>query len=201
VYQAIINTTADPDPFSSQTDEEDLVLEPVWATHSSCSHDFLDNTLPSDEAILEAMNVLDRPWDDMHHHSYFLPELVRIEHDYFRSTLSEMVGHIVVPLDMHGIYVEGDMVNISPTIMVNISRIPGKIENVYIVEDCSPEEIQFYMIFSNNFVMYSLGCMERCQGLTPTLSNMRSKLIQMLDLFENILELLILGRPLLLTQR
>jgi hypothetical protein len=51
----------------------------------------------------------DRPWDDMHHRSYFLPELVRIEQDEFRSTLSEMVGHVMVPLDMHGIYAKGNM--------------------------------------------------------------------------------------------
>jgi hypothetical protein len=83
----------------------------------------------------------DRTWDDMHHHSYFLPELVKIKHDDFISTLSEMVGHVVVPLDMQGIYVEGNMENIYPTIMIDISQIPGKIENIYIGVDCSPREI------------------------------------------------------------
>jgi hypothetical protein len=79
VYQAILDSSADPDPVTSQTDEEDPVLRPVWATSLSCSHDFLDETLPSNEAILEAMNVFERPWDDMHHRSYFLPILERIE--------------------------------------------------------------------------------------------------------------------------
>jgi hypothetical protein len=74
------------------------------------------------------MNGPDRPWDDMHHHSYFLPELVRIEHDKFRSTLSEMVGYTVVPLDMHGVYAEGNMANIYPTVMIDICPIPGKFE-------------------------------------------------------------------------
>jgi hypothetical protein len=77
----------------------------VWATSLSCSHDFLDGTLPSDEAIIEATNDSDRPWDDMHHRSYFLPDLERIEQDDFRSTLSEIVDHVIVPLDIHGIYV------------------------------------------------------------------------------------------------
>jgi hypothetical protein len=144
VYQVVLDSTVDPDPVSSQMDEEDPVLQPIWATSSSCSHDFLDDTLPSDEAILEAMNGPDRPWDDMHHRSYFLPELVRIEQDDFRSTLSEMVGHTMVPLDMHGIYVEGNMASISPTITIDISRIPGKVENVYIDTNCSPEEIQSF---------------------------------------------------------
>jgi hypothetical protein len=67
------------------------------------------------------MNGSDRPWNDMHHRSYFLPDLVRIEQDEFRSTLSEMVSHVVVSLDTHGIYAEGNMANIYPTISINIS--------------------------------------------------------------------------------
>jgi hypothetical protein len=77
----------------------------------------------------------------MHHRSYFLPELARIEQDEFRSTLSEIVCHIVVSLDTHDIYVEGNMARISPTVMINISRTPSKIENVHIDADCSAEEI------------------------------------------------------------
>jgi hypothetical protein len=150
-------------------DEEDPVLEPVWATQSSCSHDFLDDTLPSDEAILEAMNGPDRPWDDMHHRSYFLPELVRIEHDKFRSTLSEMVGHIVVPLDTHGVYAEGNMENISPTITIDISRIPGKIENVYIGADCSPEEIQIYTDLFKEFCDVFAWSYEEMPGIDPSI--------------------------------
>jgi hypothetical protein len=121
------------------------------------------------------MNGSDRPWDDMHHRSYFLPELVRIEQDDFRSTLSEIVGHAVVPLDTHDIYAEGNMVSISPTVTIDISRIPGKIENVYIGADCSPEEIQIYTELFKEFVMYSLGHMKRCQESTLVLSNMRLK--------------------------
>jgi hypothetical protein len=112
--------------------------------NSSCSHDFLDNNLPLDESILEAMSGPNRPWDDMHHRSYFLPELVRIEHDEFRSTLSEMVNHVVVLFDTNGIYVEGNIANISHTVVIDISQTPGKIENLYINVDCSPEEIQIY---------------------------------------------------------
>jgi hypothetical protein len=144
VYQVVLDSSVDPDPVTSQTDEEDHVLKPVWATSSSFSPDCLDDTLPSDEAIIEAMNGSDRPWDDMHHRSYFLPELARIEQDDFRSTLSEIVGHAIVPLDTHDIYAEGNMASISPTIMIDISRIPGKVENVYIGADCSPEEIMIY---------------------------------------------------------
>jgi hypothetical protein len=141
VYKAILESSIDLDHVPSQTVEEDLVLRPMWATSS---HDLLDETFPSDESILEAMNVFERPWDDMHHRSYFLPSLERTKQDYFRSTLSEIVGHDVVPLDTHGIYTEGNMVSISPIVQIDISRTPGKIENVNIGADCSPSKILIY---------------------------------------------------------
>jgi hypothetical protein len=115
-YQSILDSSVDPNPVPSQKVEEDLVLRPVWANSLSCSHDLLDETLSSDAAILEAINVSERPWDDMHLRSYFLPSIEKIEQDDFRSTLSEMVSHAVVPLDTHGIYVEGNMESISPTV-------------------------------------------------------------------------------------
>jgi hypothetical protein len=62
----------------------------------------------------------------------------------FRFSMSEIVGHPVVLLDKHDIYAEGNMENISPTILIDISRTPSKVENVYIGADCSPEEIQTY---------------------------------------------------------
>jgi hypothetical protein len=143
-YKKFLDSFVDPDPATSLTDKEDPVLRPVWAASFSCSHDFLDDTFPSNEAIIEAMNGSDRPWDDMHHRSYFLPQLERIEQDGFRSTLSEIVGHTIVPLDMHDIYAKGNMDIISPTIMIDISCTPGKIENVHISANCSPEEILIY---------------------------------------------------------
>jgi hypothetical protein len=110
----------------------------VWATSLSLSHDFLDETLPSHEDILEAMNVFERPWDDMHHQSYFLPSLEKIEQDDFRSTLSEIVGHAVVPLDTHAIYAKGNMMSISLTVQIDISCTLVKIKNVNIGVDCLP---------------------------------------------------------------
>jgi hypothetical protein len=114
-YQVVLDSSADNDLLPRRQDEEDPILRPVWATSLSCSHDFLDETLPSEEAIIKAMNGSDKPWDDMHHHSYFLPELERIEQDDFRSTLSEIVGHAIAPLDTHDIYAKGNMASIYPT--------------------------------------------------------------------------------------
>jgi hypothetical protein len=80
----------------------------------------------------------------MHHRSYFLPSLEKIEQDNFRSTLSEIVGHAVVPPDTYDIYVEGNMVSISPIVQIEIPHTPGKIKNVNIGANCSPKEILIY---------------------------------------------------------
>jgi hypothetical protein len=65
--------------------------------------------------------------------------------------LSDIVGHAIVPLDMHDIYAEGNMVIISPTFMIDISRTPGKVENVNICADCSLDEILIYIEIFKEF--------------------------------------------------
>jgi hypothetical protein len=83
MYQANLDSFVDHDIVPSPTDDEDPMFRLAWATSLSCSHDFLNGTLPSNEAIIEAMNGSEKPWDDMHHRSYFLQELERIEQDDF----------------------------------------------------------------------------------------------------------------------
>jgi hypothetical protein len=61
VYQVVLNSFFDPDPITSSTDEEDLVLKPMWETSSSFSHDYLDENFPSNEAIIKAMNGSNKP--------------------------------------------------------------------------------------------------------------------------------------------
>jgi hypothetical protein len=69
--------------------------------------------LPSDEAILEAMMGPERPWDDLHHRSYFLPEMDHIERGEFHVHMNDNVDRTMNPLVKHGVYVEGNMENIS----------------------------------------------------------------------------------------
>jgi hypothetical protein len=137
-YQVVLDSSGDPNPIPSPTDEEDLMSRTVWATSLSCSHYFLDGNFPLDEAIIKSMNCSDKPWDDTHHRYYFLQELEIIEQDDFRSTLSEIVNHSIVPLDKNDIYAEGNMSIISPTVMIDISRTRFKVENANIGAYCSP---------------------------------------------------------------
>jgi hypothetical protein len=46
---------------------------------------------------------------------------------------------------------KGNMANISKTILINISKTPGIIENVFISANCSPEEIHTYTSLFKEF--------------------------------------------------
>jgi hypothetical protein len=61
-YQVVLDSSTDPDPITSPTDEEDSVLKPIWDTSSSCSHDFLDETFLLDKSIIKDMNGLTLEW-------------------------------------------------------------------------------------------------------------------------------------------
>ena len=64
-------------------EEEDPSVLPAWEVQSSHAHDYLDMVFPSDEAIIEAMSRVEPPWEELHHRSYFLPELDRLEREDF----------------------------------------------------------------------------------------------------------------------
>jgi hypothetical protein len=141
-YSLVQQTLATPDLTPAQ--ELDPLLEPVWAQGSLATTDSLDLVLPSDEVVIEAMMIPDRPWEDLHHRSYFLPELSRIEAGEFTIT---MMGDQPCPINLlatQKIYAKGNMVTIAATIPINISRNHGIVENVFFGVDFSPEEIQIY---------------------------------------------------------
>jgi hypothetical protein len=97
--------------------------------------------LPSDEAIIEAMTSSEKPWEDLHHRSYILPELSRIEAREFTLTMNGDRSCPINPLATHKIYVEGNMATIAETIPIDISRTPGIIDNVFIGAYYSPKEM------------------------------------------------------------
>jgi hypothetical protein len=115
VQQASANTNLTP------AQELDPLLEPIWAQGSLANIDSLDLVLPSDEAIIEAMTSSDKPWEDLHHRSYFLQELSRIEAGEFTVT---MMGDQSCPINLlatHEIYAKGNMATIAETIPIKIS--------------------------------------------------------------------------------
>jgi hypothetical protein len=141
-YSLVQQASYNPDPTPAH--ELDPLLEPIWAQGSLADVDSLDLVLPSDEAVIEAMTSPDKPWEDIHHRSYFLPKLSRIKAGEFTVTIMGDQPCPINLLAMQEIYVEGNMETIAETIPINISQNPGVVENILIGVDFSPEEIQVY---------------------------------------------------------
>jgi hypothetical protein len=76
--------------------------------------------------ILEALTGPDRPWDDLHHRSYFLPELRRIEVGEFVLTVNGDNSCPINPLATHKVYVKGNMERIATMIPIDISKTPAR---------------------------------------------------------------------------
>ena len=114
VQQASANTDLTP------AQELDPLLEPIWAQGSLTNVDSLDLVLPSDEAVIEAMTSPDKPWEDLHHRSYFLPDLSQIEAREFTVTITGDQTCSINLLATHEIYAEGNMETIAETIPINI---------------------------------------------------------------------------------
>jgi hypothetical protein len=90
------------------------------------------------------MTSPDKPWEDLHHRSYFLLELRRIEAGEFTITMTEDQSCPINLLATQEIYAEDNMATIAETIPINITRNPGIVENVFVGADCSPKGIQIY---------------------------------------------------------
>jgi len=71
---------------------------------------------------LEALIGPDKPWEDVHHRSYFLPDLDIIESGEFPLSFQDCVDRPLNPLAKQRIYVKGNMANISKMIPINIFR-------------------------------------------------------------------------------
>jgi hypothetical protein len=109
----------------------------------------------------------DRPWDDLHHRSYFLPELRRIEVGEFVLTMNGDNSCPINPLATHGVYAEGNMESIATMIPIDISKTPGIVENVFVGADCSPEEIQTYTELFKEFHDIFSWSYEEIPGIDP----------------------------------
>ena len=109
---------------------------------SSSSLDFSSNALLSDEAILEAMMLSERPWEDNHHRSSVLPPL----NEEVTPLTSETTNHGPThsPSTSYGISTEGNLSNNSKTITIDISIKPGFVESITIGAKCTQEEITLY---------------------------------------------------------
>lgn len=77
------------------------------------------------------------------------------------------------PLATHLVYAEGNMATIAETILIDISRTPGVVENVFVEADYSPEEIQIYTDLFKEFCDIFPWSYEEMPALIQESSNMK----------------------------
>ena len=102
--------------------------------------------LSYDESIWEEMIGRDKVCEDLHHKSYFLLGLRKIESFEFHVRLSEDADQHVNPFPKELVFIEGNMANIFTTIPIKISTKPDFMENVYIGENSSLEDCHLYSL-------------------------------------------------------
>lgn len=102
----------------------------------------MDLMLPSNETIMEAMNLTEKPSEINHESSHFLPILDNLSTIKVDITIDINFKWYKSPLTMHDTYAEGNMVSISQKLPMNISNKPSIVENLFIKIDCSPNKIK-----------------------------------------------------------
>ena len=83
--------------------------------------------------------------------------------------LSEDVDTPINPLPREGMFAEGNMENISATIPINISINLDVMENIYIGENFSPEEIAIYTALFKEFRDVFAWSYEEIPGIYPSI--------------------------------
>ena len=99
--------------------------DPLISSSTNSPSELSLHCFSNDEEILEALTAQEYPWDDMHHFAFFLlEELVSqsnqfsVETKYFIHGKVDWFKNPILALDS---FKEGNMVNILPTIKIDIS--------------------------------------------------------------------------------
>jgi hypothetical protein len=141
-YSAIQSESISP-IFPPSEDVLDIYSLPEWAAiPSSSSHDFLNDVLLSDEAIIEAMTLSERPWEDHHHRSSVLPPLHDEDSPLNHSATED--GPSSSPTTSYCLPTERNLSNIAKTITIDISVKTSIVEAITIGANSTQQEILNY---------------------------------------------------------
>jgi hypothetical protein len=97
-----------------------------------------------DKMIMYVMSKDDIPWDDGHHRSILFLEQHTIESYQWILTSLTVVVISSIPKCTHDVIYKGNLSNISPTILLDISIKPEIVKNGHIEAACSDEEVITY---------------------------------------------------------
>ena len=108
--------------------------DPLVSTTNDGPSDLSLHCFRNDEEILEALTALEYPWDDMHHRSFFLPEELVSQSNYFSMETKDFIhgkfDWFKNPIPAFDAFEEGNMAKISPTIKIDISTNSDIVEEI-----------------------------------------------------------------------
>jgi hypothetical protein len=158
-YEAIQSTSPSPD------DQHLLVYNsyslPSWLDSLSSTFDYILQIFPSDESIMEMLNIKESPWDDNHQHSSFLPILDEIEKDISSIFPMNIVNDPQYSILTQDKISKGNLGNITQTISVDISKKEGVVENIQLGVNCSTKKIENYTTVFKEFHDIFHGAMNK----------------------------------------
>ena len=122
--------------------------DPLISTSNDDPSDLLLHCFSNDEEILEALTTLEYPWDNMHHHLFFLPKERVSQSDQFSVETKDFIhgkfDWFKNPILAPDAFEEGSMANIFPTTKINISTNPKIVEEIMLGASYSSEEVASY---------------------------------------------------------
>ena len=104
--------------FDDHNDDLHLVASdpyhlPYWLEPSLPVIDYLSDTFPFDESIIEIMNMDESIWEDHHHISMFLPNTSSGSHDFASLFPTDIVNVRQSPILLQDTDSEGNLCNIT----------------------------------------------------------------------------------------
>ena len=93
---------------------------------------------------MEVMSLEEMPWRYHHHRSSFLPPCHVVEEHFSLEVSSDVVKDSHSLILTRDVESEGNICNITKTILVDISIKPSVSEHIQIGEHSSPSDVQLY---------------------------------------------------------
>ena len=108
--------------------------------------DYLSNTFPFDDSIMEIMNTNEPIWEDHHHRSSFLPNTSSVDHDFASLFSIDIVNAPQSPILFQDTDSDGNLCNITQTNLIDISAKLGTIKHVHVGQNYSTDESEAYKV-------------------------------------------------------
>ena len=106
--------------------------------------DYLFETFPSNESIMEIMNTNESILEDHHHRSMFLPNTSLVNHDFASLFSTDIVKEPQSPILLQHTDFEGNLCNITQTNPIDISAKLDTIKHVHVGQNYLVDEFEAY---------------------------------------------------------